>query len=95
MGLFAKQTHRLRKQTYGSQRGKRRQRNKFGVLVNIYILLYIKYFNNKGLLYSKGNSILYLLITYNGKRSEKEYLYGVYVQQTESLCCPPETNVTL
>ena len=76
MDLLAKQTHRLRKQTYGSQRGKRRrQRNKIGVLVNLYILLYIKYFNNKGLLYSKGNSNLYLLITYNGKGSEKEYTY--------------------
>ena len=88
MDLLAKQTHRLRKQTYGSQRGKRRQRNKLGVLVNLYILLYMKYFKYKGLLYSKGNSILYLLITHNGKGSETEYTcvcVCVCVQQTVTL----------
>ena len=35
-------------------------------------LLYIKYFNNEDLLYSTGNSTQYLVITYNGKESEKE-----------------------
>ena len=29
--------------------------------------------NNKDLLYSTGNYIQYLVITYNGKESEKEY----------------------
>lgn len=61
MDLLAKETHNLENK-HGSQRGKkRRQRNKLVVLAHIYIPLYIKYFNNKGLLYSKGNSILYLL----------------------------------
>ena len=39
----------------------------------------------KDLLYSTGNYIQYLVITYNGKESEKEYI-------TESLCCIHETN---
>ena len=41
--------------------------------------------NNKDLLHSTGNYIQYLVITYNGKESEK----------AESLCCTPETNMTL
>ena len=60
----------------------------------IYTLLYIKQINNKGLLYSTGNSIQYSVITYMGKESEKEWTY-VYVNITESLCCTPETNTTL
>ena len=31
--------------------------------------------NKKVLLYSTGNYIQYLMITYNGKESEKEYIY--------------------
>ena len=45
--------------------------------------------NNKVLLYSTGNYIQYLVVTYNGKEYEKEYIY-----KTESLCCVPETNTT-
>ena len=30
---------------------------------------------NKDLLYSTGNYIQYLIIIYNGKESEKEYIY--------------------
>ena len=43
MNLFTKhnQTHRHRKQTYGYQRGKGR-RDKLGVWVSKYILLYMK-----------------------------------------------------
>ena len=37
-----------------------------------YTLLYIKYINNKDLLYSTGKSIQYLIITYKGKKSEKK-----------------------
>ena len=48
---------------------------------------YIKYINNKILLYSTGKYIQYLVIAYNGKEYEKEYTYV-----TESLCCTPETN---
>ena len=39
-------------------------------------LLYTKQINNKDLLYSIGNYIQYLVITYNGKESEK----CVYIQ---------------
>ena len=39
--------------------------------VNMYTLLYIKEITNKDLLYSIGNYIQYLVITYNGKESEK------------------------
>ena len=38
-------------------------------------LLYIKKIDNKDLLYSTGDYIQYLVITYNGKESEKEYIY--------------------
>ena len=40
--------------------------------INRYTLLYIKQLNSKDLLYSAGNYIQYLVITYNGKESEKE-----------------------
>ena len=42
--------------------------------INIYTLLYIKQIMNKNLLYSTGNDIHYLIIMYNGKKSEKEYI---------------------
>ena len=38
-------------------------------------LLYIEWINNKVLLYSTGNYTQYLVITYNGKVSKKEYIY--------------------
>ena len=38
----------------------------------IYMLLYIKYINNKALLYSTGNYIEYFVIIYKEKESEKE-----------------------
>ena len=59
--------------------------------INIYTLPFIKQVNNKDVLYNTGNYIQYLIITYNGKESEKEYIY-VYI--TESLCCALETNTT-
>ena len=43
--------------------------------INRYTLLYIKQRNSKDLLYSTGNYIQYLVITYNGKEYEKEYKY--------------------
>ena len=77
MNLFTKQTHRLQKQIYGYQRGRRGGINQeFGI--NIYALLYIKQIINKDLLYSTGNSTQYTVITYMGKESEKEWKY-VYV----------------
>ena len=77
MNLFTKQkqTHRHRKQTYGYQRGKGGEggiNQRFGI--NRYTLLHIKQINNKDLLYSIGDYIQYLVITYNGKESEKEYI---------------------
>ena len=53
----------------------------------MYTLLYIKQITKKDLLYSTGNYTQYLVITYNGKESEKEYI-------TESLCCTEEINTT-
>ena len=41
---------------------------------------------NRSLLYSTGNYIQYLVITYNGKESEK------YISKTESLFCTPESK---
>ena len=48
--------------------------------------------NNKDLLNSTGNYIQYLVKTYNGQDSEKEYIYiYIYIHTgthiTESLCC--------
>ena len=79
MNLFTKQkqTHRHRKQTYGYQKKKRGINWEFGI--NRYTLvLYIKQINYKDLLYSTGNYIQYLIITYNGKESEKEYIMCMY-----------------
>ena len=51
---------------------------------------------NKDLLYSTGNDIHYLIIMYNGKKSEKEYIYiNIYIYKTESLCCTLENNTTV
>ena len=41
--------------------------------IKINTLLYLRYINNNDLLYSTGNYIQYLVITYNGKEPEKEY----------------------
>ena len=64
-------------------------------MINIYTLLYIRQIN-KDLLYSTGNSIQYLIVTNNGKESEKEYIY-IYILMCiiDSLCCTPKTNTTL
>ena len=43
--------------------------------INRSTLLYIKEIN-KDILYSTGNYIQYLIITYNGKESEKENIYN-------------------
>ena len=76
MNLFTKQkqTHRHREQTYSYQRERAgwQINQEFGN--NRYTPLYIKQINNKDLLYSTGNYIQYLVITYNGKESEAVYL---------------------
>ena len=43
--------------------------------IPLYTLLYIKQITNKDLLHSTGNYAQYLVVTYNGKESEKEYVY--------------------
>ena len=50
----------------------------------------MKWITNKVLLYSTGSYLQYLIITYNGKESEEEYIYI-----SESLCCIPEANTIL
>ena len=86
MHLFTKhkQTHRQRKQTSLQKEivvlgGINKE---FGISIHTTI-----YKINKDPPYNTGNYIQYLVITYNGKESEKEYIY-VY-------SCTPETNTTL
>ena len=56
-------------------KGGRRGGINYKFWTNRYILLYIIEINNKDLLYSTGNYIQYFVITYNGKESEKVYIY--------------------
>ena len=69
-----KQSHRHIKETFGYQKG-RGGRIYLGFWINRYGPLYVKQINNKDLLYSTGNYIQYLIVTYSGKESEKEYIY--------------------
>ena len=70
------------------------ERNHIGVkhflqfLKNINTTIYK--ISNDDLLYSIRYYIQYLVITYNRKESEKEYMYI-----SESLCCTLKTNTTL
>ena len=80
MNLFTKQkqTHRHRKLTMVTK-GERVGRGinwEFGI--NTFTLLYIIYIINKYLLYSTGNYIQYLVITYDGKGSEKNICLCMY-----------------
>ena len=70
----------------GGGRGVGRINQEYGI--HRYKLLHIKQISNKDLLQSTGNSIQNLVITYNGKESEKKNI-------TESLCCIPKTNTIL
>lgn len=45
----------------------------------MYTLLCIKQVNNKDLLHSTVNYVQYLVITYSGKESEKQYTYYTYI----------------
>ena len=53
--------------------------------INWYTLLYIKQINNKGLLYRTGKYIQCLVITYNGKESEKKYTcnFAIHLKLTQ------------
>ena len=66
MNLFTRQTHRQKTNLKGKQGGKIKEFE-----ISKYKLLYIKQINNKDLLHSTGNYIQYLVITDNGKDSEK------------------------
>ena len=75
-----KQTHRRREQTCGCQRVSADGGGmewEFGI--SRCKLVYIGWINNKVLLYSTGNYTQCLLITYNGKEYEKEYVCVVYI----------------
>ena len=63
------------------------RRREFGI--DMYTLLFLKWKTNKDLLYSTGNYIQYLVITYDGEESEKEYIYVCVYS------CTSETNTTL
>ena len=64
--------------------------------INIYTLVYIIQISNKDLLQSTGNYIQCLIIRFNGKESEKEYIYIYSITYIiESFWCTPETNITL
>ena len=54
----------------------------------------MKQIYNKDPVYRTGNHIKYLIITYNDKESEKEYIC-MYVYINKSLCCSLETNTIL
>ena len=75
MNLFIeqKQTHKHRKQTCGYKKGKVGGDKLGNSDQQIHTIIYK--INNKDLLYSTGNYIQYLIITYNRKESEKEYIH--------------------
>ena len=70
----------LGKQTYGYQRGKR---GEIYAIIYKRTSLYIKQITNKDILYSTGNCTQYFVIIYKEKN------------MAESLCCTPETSMTL
>ena len=84
MNLFTKrkQTHRHKKQTYGYLRGK--DGNKPGVQDQQIQTTIYKIDKQQGPTVQHRNYVQYLVITYNGKEYEKEYI-----------CYTPETNLTL
>ena len=84
MTLFTKQkqTHGHRRQTYSDQRGKAVGKGSIRSLgLADDTATYKTDISSRCPLYSTGNSILYLIIIYNGKE------YESYIYITESLCC--------
>ena len=57
---------------------KERGKDKLGVGIDIYTLIYIKQITNKNLLYSTGHFTQHSVMTSMGKESKKEWIY-VYV----------------
>ena len=78
MNLFTKQkqTHRQRKQNYGYPKGKAAGlgEDKLGVWQQQIHTAVYKTNKQPGPTYRTGNCIKYLVIIYNGKESEKEYI---------------------
>ena len=52
---------------------------------NIHTLLYAEQMTRKDLLHSTGNYTQYVVITYTGKKSEKEYVY-LYIHIHTYIC---------
>ena len=75
LSMKKKQNHRHREQTCGCQGGGGGGGMEWEFGISRCKLLYREWMNNKVLLYSTGNNIQYLVITCNGKESEKEYIY--------------------
>ena len=88
--LFKKQKYSQTQETKLRLKGKGGGRNQeFGI--NKLLSIYIKQINNKqGPTVQHREYIQYLVITYDGKKSEKEKIYI-----SESLCHTLETNTTL
>ena len=94
MNLLTKQkeTHRLRKQTYGCHKEKRIVRE-FGMVM--YTLLYFKWITNKNLLYSTWNSAQHYL---DGRGTGGECCdvlsrFSVQLCVTPLDCSPPASSV--
>ena len=90
MDLFKKQKYSQTQETKLRLKGKGGGINQeFGI--NKLLSIYIKQINNKqGPTVQHREYIQYLVITYDGKKSEKEKIYI-----SESLCHTLETNTTL
>ena len=81
-------------------------RDKLVVGINRYTRLYTKYIKNKDLPYSTGSYSQYLVKTFNGRDSEKKYIYlvityiyaytqfniFVYIQLYISVCMYTQMN---
>ena len=86
-----KQTHRRREQTCGCQRGGEGMDGEFGI--SRCKLLYIKWINNKVLLYSTEDYIQYPVINHNGEDIQKGG--DICICIVDSLCRTAETNTSL
>ena len=83
--------HRLRGWTYGCQ-GERGEGIVRELGMDMYMLLYLKWITNKGLLNSTGNSAQYYVAAWMGGEFGE---MDVSICMAESLCCSPETITTL
>ena len=72
INLFTKQTHRHKNKLMIYQRKKGGEGINWEFRINRYTLLYLEQINSKDLVHITGNYLQYLIISYNGKESEKE-----------------------